>query len=354
MEIEAFRITGPSTGQIIILIVLIVVVALAFLIGSRKINSRARKEGRISGTNWHNFYQIAKMRGLLKNEIEILKKLVLTYGLSKPTLIFTSTTILDSCIQRAVRRLSLQEIKGESKDDIINVYYRLRNKIIRGKRGRAISTTRVIPAGVKLRVGVQGYGYYTVNVVRNEADYLGISIPVLPPGKIIPWNRKKVKCSYFRENDAVYRFDTRVIDVIVTSEIQTICFKHTDKVERIQKRLYPRQNVRLPVFYSRVRVTEEGGKKKAFVDRKETHWGTVVDISVGGLSIETTIPFDRNNYLRAEFELREEYKIVGFGKIRRLERDAARKTWLMHIQFTKIDKKHKNEIFAVLYNYQTI
>jgi len=26
----------------------------------------------------------------------------------------------------------------------------------------------------------------------------------------------------------------------------------------------------------------------------------------------------------------------------------------MHIQFTKIDKRHKNEIFAILYNYQTI
>lgn len=354
MEIDAFRITTPSTGQIIILIILVVVVGLAFFIASRSIGRGRGRIGRAAGTGWHNFYQIAKMRGLQKNEIEILRKLVITQGLAKPTLIFTSTTILDSCIQRAIRRLSLQEIKGESKDDIINMYYRLRNKIARGKRGRAVTTTRSIPAGSKLRMGVQNFGYFTVNVMGNEADYLGVSIPVLPPGKIVPWNRKKVQCSYFRENDAVYSFDTKITDVVITNQRQLICLKHTDKINRIQKRLYPRINVRLPVFYSKLRVLEEQGKKKAIVDKKETHWGTVIDISVGGLSIETTVPFDRNNYLRVEFELREEYKVVGYGKVRRIERNAARKTWIMHIQFTKIDKRHRNEIFAVLYNYQTI
>ncbi len=354
MEIEAFRITTPSTGQIIILIILIIVVGLAFFIASRKVGTGTARRGRAAGSGWHNFYQIAKMRGLLKNETEVLRKLVIAQGLAKPTLIFTSTTILDSCIQRAIRRLSLQEIKGESKDEMINMYYRLRNKITRGKKGRGITTTKSLPTGAKLRLGVPNYGYYTVNVTRNEPEYLGISIPVLPPGKIIPWNRKKVKCSYFRENDAVYMFETKVIDVILSKQIQTICLKHSEKINRIQKRLYPRLNVRLPVFYTKVRVVEEGGKKKAFVDRRETHWGTVIDVSVGGLSVETTVPFDRNNYIRVEFELREEYKVVGFGKVKRIERNAARKTWIMHIQFTKIDKKHRNEIFAVLYNYQTI
>jgi len=354
VEIEAFRITSPTTGQIIILVILVVVVGLAFLIASRKITRGDRKRGRPVGEGWHNFYQIAKVRGLSKNETDVLRKIVIGHGLTKPTLIFTSTTILDSCIQRAIRRLSLQEIRGESKDEMINMYYRLRNKITRGKKGKGVVSSRAIPTGAKLRLGVASFGYYTVTVVRNERDYLGVSIPVLPAGKIIPWNRKKVRCSYFRENDAVYVFETKVSDVIITNSLQTICLRHTDKITRIQKRLYPRQNVRLPVFYSKVRVTEEGGKKKAFVDRKETHWGTVVDVSVGGLSIETTVPFDRNNYLRVEFELREEYKVVGFGKVRRIERNAARKTWIMHIQFTKIDKKHRNEIFAVLYNYQTI
>jgi c-di-GMP-binding flagellar brake protein YcgR len=354
VEIEAFRIASPSTGQIMILVALAVIVGLAFLIASRRMARGGRRIGRPAGEGWHNFYQISKVRGLSKNETEVLRKLVISQGLTKPTLIFTSTTILDSCIQRAIRRLSLQEIRGESKDDIINMYYRLRNKISRGKKGRGVASSRAIPPGAKLRLGVQNYGYYTVSVVRNEHDYLGVSIPVLPPGKIIPWNRKKVRCSYFRENDAVYVFETKVTDVIITNALQIICLRHTEKITRIQKRLYPRQNVRLPVFYSKLRVTEEGGKKKAVVDRKETHWGTVIDVSVGGLSIETTVPFDRNNYLRVEFELREEYKVVGFGKVRRIERNAVRKTWIMHIQFTKIDKKHRNEIFAVLYNYQTI
>jgi len=125
-------------------------------------------------------------------------------------------------------------------------------------------------------------------------------------------------------------------------------------VSRVQKRTYPRKNVRLPVVYSRVRVVDEGGKKRAFVDKKDTHWGTIVDISVGGLSVETTVPIDRNSYIRTEFELKEELKVVGFGKVKRIERNAARRTWNMHIQFTKIDKKYRNEIFAVLYNYQTL
>jgi len=355
LDIEAFQITTPTTSQVVVLIIVVFVIGLGLFIMARRSSTSTRGgRGKTTGTGWHNFYQIAKNRGLSKTETEILKRLVLACKLSKPTLIFTSTNILDSCVQRVVRKLSLQELKGESKDDTINMYYRLRNKIARTKSTGGITTTRAIPLGAQIRVMMLNYGNFNVTVNKNEEEYLGISIPVLPPGKVVPWDKKKVKCSYWKENDAAYVFMTKVEDVIVNDEIQTICLKHTDKITRIQKRLYPRKSVRLPVFFSRVRIIEEGGKKKAIVDRKDTHWGTIIDISVGGLSVETSIPVNKNNYIRVEFELREDYKLVAFGKVKRIEKNTSRKSWLMHIQFTKIEKKHKNEIFALLYNYQTI
>jgi hypothetical protein len=354
LEIEAFRIATPTTNQLIILLIIVFLVALIFFLASRRVTSRSVTRRAPRGSGWGEFYQYARTRGLSKNETEILRKLAINYGLAKPANIFTSTNILDSCIQRAVRKLSLQEIRGESKDDMINLYYRLRNKITRFKRGRAITSTRSIPVGVKVRLGIQKYGFFSANIVDNDANYIALSIPGLPPGRRIPWNHKKVRFSYWRENDAVYVIETKVAGTVQTDEEQSLRLRHTDRIRRIQKRLYPRMNVRLPVFFSKLRVVEENGKKKAFVERSETHWGTIIDLSVGGLSIETTAPYDRNQYLRVEFELREEYKVVGVGKVKRIERNAARKTWIMHIQFTKISKKNKNEIFAVLYNYQTI
>ncbi|HEB32935.1 MAG TPA: PilZ domain-containing protein [Spirochaetes bacterium] len=354
MEIEAFRITAPTTGQYIILLVVVVVIGAAFFIAAVKMGVTKRRPGRSSGTGWHDFYQIAKMRTLSKKETAVLKKLVISRNVANPTLIFTSATILDSCIQRAVRRLTLQETKDESNADLINMYYRLRNKISRGRSGRIIRSTRGIDVGVRMRLGTQDYGYFTTHVVKNVTDYLSVSIPVLPQGKTINWARKKVKCSFWRENDAVYVFDSKVIDVVITEELKAICLRHTYKIARIQKRLYPRKNVRLPVFFSKMRIITEGGKKKALVDKKETHWGTIIDISVGGLSIETTAPVGKNNFVRVDFELREGYKVLGYGKVKRIERDASRKTWVMNIQTTKMDKKYKNEIFAVLYNYQTL
>jgi hypothetical protein len=317
-------------------------------------SSTRRKGIRTPGSSWHGFYQMARTRGLTKEESDLLRRLVQAQGVQRPNLIFTSMTILDSAIQRAVRRLGMQELRGESKDEIINAYYRLRNKIARSKAGRSVANTKAIPIDSRIRINLQKYGSFTVTVNRNESEYLGVTIPSLPPDKSIPWNRQKVKCWYWRENDAGYVFETKVSNVILTSGLQTICLKHTDQVSRVQKRTYPRKNVRLPVVYSRVRVVDEGGKKRAFVDKKETHWGTIVDISVGGLSVETTVPIDLNSYIRTEFELKEELKVVGFGKVKRIERNAARRTWNMHIQFTKIDKKYRNEIFAVLYNYQTL
>jgi hypothetical protein len=351
---SAIRIGTPSTSQIAIVIVVIVVAVLVFFVVSWLTSTARRKGVRTPGSSWHGFYQFARTRGLTREESDLLRRLVQAQGLQRPNLIFTSMTILDSAIQRAVRRLGMQELRGESKDDIINAYYRLRNKVARSKGGRAVANTRAIPVESKIRMSLPKYGFFTVTVNRNEPEYLGVTIPVLPPDKSIPWNRQKVKCWYWRENDAGYVFETKVSNVIVTSGLQTICLKHTDNVSRVQKRAYPRKNVRLPVVYSRVRVVEEGGKKRAFVDKKETHWGTIVDISVGGLSVETTVPFDRNSYIRTEFELKEELKVVGFGKVKRIERNPARRTWNMHIQFTKIDKKYRNEIFAILYNYHTL
>ena len=352
---DTFQLSTPTTAQVIILVIVVIVIGIGLFIAARRGGSGSRKKGGgTSGAGWHSFNQMAKLRGLNKDEAALLRKLVVTYKISKPSLIFTSMNILDSCIQRQVRKLSLQEIRGESKEDLINRYYRLRNKVVRNRDVRGLSTTRAVPIGARMRVAVQNYGQYSVQVNQNEEDFLGINIPVLPPGKFVPWNKKKVKCFYWKEEDASYVFETKVIDVIVTDEIQSICLKHVDTIARSQKRLYPRKSVRLPVYFSRVRVVAEGGKKKAIVDRRDTHWGTIIDISVGGLSIETAIPVNRNNFIRVEFELREDYKMVAFGKVKRIEKNTARNTWVMHIQFTKIEKKDRNEIFSVLYNYQTI
>jgi c-di-GMP-binding flagellar brake protein YcgR len=353
--VDTFQLSTPTGTQVLILAIVVVVVGFVLFLASRGTKGRSRRRGVSSiGAGWHNFNQLAKLRGLDKNETAMLRQLAIAYKLSKPTLIFTSVNILDSCVQRQIRKLSLQEIRGESKQDVINRYYRLRNKVVRNRESRGISSTRAIPLGARMRVEVQNFGQFSVTVNRNEEEFLGISIPMLAPGKFVPWNKKKVKCFYWKEDDASYLFETKVIDVIVTEEVQSICMKHVDNVRRSQKRLYPRKGVRLPVYFSRVRVVEEGGKKKAIVDRKDTHWGTIVDISVGGLSIETTSPINRNNYTRVEFELREDYKMTAFGKVKRIEKNAARNTWLMHIQFTKIEKRDRNEIFSVLYNYQTI
>jgi c-di-GMP-binding flagellar brake protein YcgR len=354
--VDTFQLSTPTTAQVIILVIVIFIIGIGLFIAARRTGGGGtRKKGAAAaGTGWHSFNQIAKLRGLNKDEAGLLRGLVVANKLSKPSLIFSSMNILDSCIQRQVRKLSLQEVRGESKEDLINRYYRLRNKVVRNRDVRGLSTTRAIPLGARMRAEVQNYGQYSVQVNQNEEEFLGISIPVLPPGKYVPWNKKRVKCLYWKEEDASYIFESKVIDVIVTDEIQSICLKHVDQITRSQKRLYPRKSVRLPVYFSRVRVVEEGGRKKAVVDRRDTHWGTIIDISVGGLSIETAVPINRNNFVRVEFELREDYKMVAFGKVKRIEKNAARNTWIMHIQFTKIEKKDRNEIFAVLYNYQTI
>ena len=356
MDITAFRISAPTTGQVILLIVIFFVVALVFFIASRSaVRTSSKRKGKFTtGASWHNFYQLAKMRGLTRQETEVLRRLVISYGLNKPALVFTSTPILDGCIQRAIKRTSIKELKGESKDDVINLYYRIRNKITRNRAIRGIATTKSIPVGAKLRIEAEKAGIFSVKVVRNDDECFGINIPILSPGKMIAWGKMKLKCSYWRENDAAYVFETKISDVIIDDNEQLLCLKHTNKVSRIQKRRYPRKNVRLPVLFVRLRIIEQGGKKKAIVDRRDAHWGTIVDISVGGMSIETTSPVDKNNYIKIEFELKEDYKVVGIGKVRRIERNPAKKNWIMHIQYTKMDKRYKNEIFALLYDYETI
>jgi c-di-GMP-binding flagellar brake protein YcgR len=355
VDIEAFQITTPTTAQVIILVIVVFVIVIGLYIASRASSpGRKRGGGQAAGSGWHSFYHIAKTRGLGKQETEMLRRLVQECRLARPSLVFTSLHVLDSCIQRQVRRLSLREVQGESRDDLINRYYRLRNRVARARSADGVASTRAIPVGSRVRVMVQNHGSFTLTVNLNNEDCLGVSIPTLPPGRSIAWDKKRVKLSFWRENDAAYMFFTRVEDMIINDEVQSICLRHSDRPTRVQKRLYPRKSVRLPVFFTRVRVIEEGGRKKAVVDRKDTHWGTIIDISVGGLSIETTIPFNKNNYLRSEFELREDYKVVAFGKVKRIEQHRVTKNWIMHIQFTKIDKKHKNEIFALLYNYQTI
>ena len=104
-KVNSFQLSTPTASQVVILVVVIAVVGLVLFLAARRTAGSGKRRARSSvGVGWHNFNQLAKIRGLSRDEAALLRQLVISYKLTKPSLIFTSVNILDSCIQRQIRK----------------------------------------------------------------------------------------------------------------------------------------------------------------------------------------------------------------------------------------------------------
>jgi len=109
--------------------------------------------------------------------------------------------------------------------------------------------------------------------------------------------------------------------------------------------------MRAPCLYRRVAVELAGSGRQATrsvrVERL-AYPGTVVDVSAGGLSIQSANPVETGSYLRIEFDPGNG-SLTAFGSVVRMNRHHS--GGIMHVRFVKISRKAINELLSYVYGY---
>ena len=203
-------------------------------------------------TAWTQFYTRGKDAGFTLRENEILRNLVVEANVAEPSSIFYSQEQLEYCIKFLVRKLNM--VDGENSNEsnmLLSKLYDFRQKIEMEKpTGRAgIFNSRQISEGQNLRVLVEGSGVFRSQVVRNDNDYLTISLPISnKPSGTFSWMGQKISLYFWREEDAGYVFDSEVVDELFAKGLASLRIVHTDSLFRTQKRKSIRIKMNKPAY----------------------------------------------------------------------------------------------------------
>ena len=234
------------------------------------------------------------------------------------------------------------------------VLFSIRNKIdVYRNSGMTLNSSRLIPANQKMTLMVNEDRYDT-SVVENTNEGLILLVPknILGDEINIP-TLTKVNLLFSMTNNVAYNMPTRIMRY-QTRNLREIVVTHSNNIAILHRRNFTRMTFNAECIFSAVQVTTGGDKKDVQVEYKpleKKHTGIISDISAEGCCLETELPIRANQFIYLEVEIAENVKSKIFGKIVAVEINKSTNKHILHINFVKIDKKTKNSIFSLVYNY---
>ncbi|HUV07026.1 MAG TPA: PilZ domain-containing protein, partial [Spirochaetia bacterium] len=178
--------------------------------------------------------------------------------------------------------------------------------------------------------------------------YLAISYPQgpkLPPG--FSWKGQQIGVSFWREGDAGYFFQTKVIDDFTTQKKYPILhIAQSDNLIRTQKRRSVRADIQTPAQLFPLKSVDEASEE---VERQKGLKAVLVDISEDGAAILIGGRAKVGLPLKFQFTVSEE-ELVMSGIVKGVNFDQKKNRSLLHLQALPPSDKTKNVIRSYVYN----
>jgi len=196
--------------------------------------------------------------------------------------------------------------------------------------------------------------HYSSSVLENTDD--GI-VAVLP--RDISGNELRLPTSAKIEifftagmNKQAYRFRSRVIRYVADDSSTRLLLAHSKQLEALPVRKHERKSTDIACTFSSVQVANVVNGKQTmhkFFPEKKAYNGKILEISVGGCSIETDAPLAMNAYLQIQCGLEPDSDDTMIGKVIRLGENMPGGLQTMNIQFVQLPRITMNRIFRYIY-----
>ena len=349
---------GTPTSTIVAFLAVIAGVIVLVLIATIINRRRApRAPGQGARFSRSAFRRTAKAFGLPQAHTDMLENLVRANKVQRPTLVFTSPSLLDDTLKKGL--YALQSLSGGppgDKESRAAIIYQIKQIIERGARQEALlESSMLLKPGQVLTITPHGGSSFASRIVSNMKDSLIVATPQGTSGAEVRWARGTPLSVYLRrDNDAGYTFQTKVLGYETVKGVSSVLLQHSKSLRREQRRKNRRREIKRACFVYPVRVAEipegRGVQRKASVDKNARGLGTVSDLSAGGCAIETTNPFDKGKLVMIEFDIERKAPIRAFGKVMSSNRQRGR-GGSMHVMFTNVTRQHLNKISEFVYGF---
>ncbi len=301
--------------------------------------------------NLVEFYSMGKDAGFSFREIHLLRKVAEINQNIKASSLFWSVDALDQSLAGIHKMLDKE--KDEDEQEYLRFLlkkmyvYRKKVELEKPKYSKGIESSRDIGVDQLLKLKVEGLGVYESTVVENNKHYLLISYPKgppLPPG--FSWRQLNLNIYFWREDDAGYFFQSRIMEGYVDKEFKTLRATHSDMILRSQKRHSIRTKCEIPGDLYVVKDL------KATTSEPESLPGLrciVKDLSEDGAAVLIGGRGRKNLLCKLQVTLYGKIAVLK-GVVRTMKYDEEKKITLLHIQAEIPDEETRCLLLSFVYD----
>lgn len=303
-----------------------------------------------------NFFSKGFDYGFKHSEISSLWQLAKKCGIEEPLSLYISEISVNKCISSVIEEAEQKGVGGSAQvQQFLEKLYKFKTRVILDKENkRGIASTKSLDANQKLSIILKGKGVFKSRILNN-----GTQLIVLLPYQISKqskrpeflseseWDGKEISVYFWRNGDAGYAFDTKVIGTGIFRSDKALFLMHSTKLDRTQKR----QSIRCKCeIYAQMYILQQG--EKIEYDKVETDPGykcLLEDISEDGAMIRIGGKGKSNVRIKIQFEINGAL-VVMHGVIRAVEWNSQLGQSRLHFECTHIEKGMRNTVLAFVYN----
>jgi c-di-GMP-binding flagellar brake protein YcgR len=339
-----------SIGLVVLALVVVGIIIYAIV----KAANSGSLSGRSSGFSKYAFRRAARESGLSDDEVRTLEEYARIFRMSNPDFVFRNAQKLDAFFKEAYRQIDrIAESEADAEERKARLFAaRERLTHIRAQ-GAPIRSTRQLGRGTPLTFIAPGEESYPSIIVAVEPGGLAVEPVSDPYGENMRFKRgTKLTCYFYAKGHKGYQFSTRVSGWERLGGKEVMVLSHSESITALPARKQARREMRAPCTFYRVAVTSSKIRGKVQTTAKVENipfTGTIVDISAGGLGIQSANALQTGEYLKITFNPGGGIQ-AAFGKVIRMNR-AKPIGGVMHIQFVKISRRCLNAILSFVYGY---
>lgn len=290
-----------------------------------------------------------------KSEIELLKEIGSALNVKNKNKFAKSIKYLNSYLKKYVSYLYANEDKFESGiDKPLYLLLNLRNKIER----YGVNATNNIKSISKINPGARVVAvvgpklYFTSILGERSKEYFVCSYPSDNPElNEIEWKNRKLKFYYSKKGDALYNFESTVIEAYSKEDTGILRMKHPKRFVKRQRRAYPRVHTNIPGTITPVTVLGKGKNWRIKIHDDREMQATIKDLSAGGFAILSNGVFEKNEFLKLTFPFLNNKKETILVQVVRASFDKAAEQNSVHVKIAKQQISTKVNLLMYTYDY---
>jgi hypothetical protein len=296
-------------------------------------------------------HKISRSAGLNSSQSKMLSFVMKNGGVTNPEQVIQSSTLLDRHFKNAYSDIERGSSPDAETQEKLSLLFSTRNILENATGGGLdITSTRLIPENTPAVLAIDGNSY-PVRVISSKGAYLVVENPLSASGDSASIGRDKpVTLSFYTKSSNGFSVDSTIYgSTKAPGSGQALQIVHSSAIKRLSQRRFRRRQTVLPVEFNLVRL-EPGSRKqeqKMVVDKRKAV-GKILDISVGGCSIQTSSAISAGVRLKIDFVVDKRH-VVALGEVLRTNRNRA--GTVMRIKFLKATKRSLNLINALVFEY---